>query len=217
MGDVELFPATDPRAASVAIVPGATLLPRFALPWEDAVRAELARIVLAAPLRRMETPGGFRMSVAMTSCGAAGWTTDRKGYRYRAADPRGGAAWPAMPDSWRELATAAARAGGFDGFVPDTCLINSYEPGARMSLHQDRDERDLTQPVVSVSFGLPATFLFGGLQRTDRPRRMALLHGDVVVWGGPARMAFHGITPVKTAAPTSFGARRVNLTFRRAL
>jgi alkylated DNA repair protein (DNA oxidative demethylase) len=201
----------------LALGPGALLLPRFALPWEEAVRRELERICARAPLRRMVTPGGFRMSVAMTCCGAVGWTTDRRGYRYRAADPEGGGAWPDMPPAWSGLAGTAAAAAGYADFAPDSCLINAYEPGARMSLHQDRNEADLSHPVVSASFGLPATFLFGGLVRADRPLRVPLQHGDVVVWGGPARLAFHGIAPLKPGAPTRFGARRINLTFRRAL
>lgn len=193
------------------------LLPRFALPWEEAVRLELSTILAEAPFRHMQTPGGFRMSVAMTSCGAVGWTTDRKGYRYRPDDPERGAPWPAMPPSWQQLAREAASTAGYAGFAPDSCLINAYEVGARMSLHQDRDECDFTQPVVSVSFGLPATFLFGGAQRTDKPRRIPLLHGDALVWGGPVRLAFHGIAPLKAGASTPFGNRRINLTFRRAL
>jgi alkylated DNA repair protein (DNA oxidative demethylase) len=214
---VDLFPAADPRPARIDIAPGAVLLPRFALPWEDAVRLGLEHIAARAPLRRMQTPGGFTMSVGMTSCGAVGWTTDRRGYRYRAEDPLSGLPWPPLPQPWLELARSAAQVGGFDAFDPDSCLINSYDPGARMSLHQDRNEADIAQPVVSVSFGLPATFLFGGAQREERPQRMPLQHGDVVVWGGPARLFYHGIAPLKAGPPGPFGARRVNLTFRRAL
>lgn len=214
---MELFPDADPRAPRAVVAPGAVLLPRFALPWEDAVRTALPDLARAAPFRRMQTPGGFLMSVEMTSCGTSGWTSDRRGYRYRREDPASGAPWPAMPDTWRALAGEAAAAAGWPGFEPDACLINRYEPGARMSLHQDRNERDLSQPVVSVSFGLPAVFLFGGPARADRAVRIPLLHGDVVAWGGDARLAFHGIAPLKSGAPTHFGLQRINLTFRRAL
>ncbi len=200
----------------VIIAPEAVLLRRFALPFEDDVRLGVEAIVADAPFRQMRTPRGYLMSVAMTSCGSLGWTTDRGGYRYRDADPASGRAWPPMPPRWRELARTAAEAGGFAGFDPDSCLVNAYAPGAKMGLHQDRDERDLDQPVVSVSFGLPATFLFGGAERGDRARRVPLEHGDVVVWGGAARLAFHGIAPLKAGLPTAFGSRRINLTFRRA-
>jgi DNA oxidative demethylase len=180
------------------------------------VRRDLEAIVHAAPPRRMEVPGGSSMSVDMTSCGAVGWTSDRKGYRYSETDPLSGLPWPAMPREWHDLAQGAAATAGFSAFDPDSCLINSYAVGARMGLHQDRDEMDRDQPVVSVSFGLPAVFLFGGAKRTDRARRLPLLHGDVIVWGGPVRGAYHGIAPLKAGAPTIFGSRRVNLTFRRA-
>ena len=214
---MDLFASVDPDGGRVALGPGALLLPGFALLLADAVRDDLARITALSPFRRMETPGGFRMSVAMSNCGAAGWTTDRRGYRYRHEDPLTGARWPAMPASWHALARNAAEAAGYAGFDPDACLINEYAVGARMSLHQDRNERDLAQPVVSASFGLPATFLFGGLARTDRPRRVPLAHGDVVVWGGATRLAFHGVAPLRAGEATDFGARRINLTFRKAL
>jgi alkylated DNA repair protein (DNA oxidative demethylase) len=153
----------------------------------------------------------------MTNCGAAGWVTDRKGYRYDPIDPETGKPWPAMPPAFAELAARAAAAAGFDGFVSDACLINSYEPGSRLSLHQDRNERDYSAPIVSVSLGLPATFLFGGMERSDRPRRVALRHGDVVVWGGPARLRFHGVMPLAEGEHQLLGRRRLNLTLRRAL
>jgi alkylated DNA repair protein (DNA oxidative demethylase) len=170
----------------------------------------------AAPFRRMMTPGGFRMSVAMTNCGAAGWVTDRSGYRYTSEDPLTGRPWPPMPEVFSTLAREAAGAAGFANFSPDACLINRYEPGARMSLHQDRDERDLAAPIVSVSLGLPAIFLWGGRQRGDRPRRIPLAHGDVVVWGGPARMTFHGVNALPAGVHPLTGAFRYNLTFRQA-
>lgn len=164
----------------------------------------------------MVTPGGHQMSVAMTSCGSFGWVTDRSGYRYDALDPDSGQPWPAMPPRFRELAERAAGEVGFAGFAPDACLINRYEPGAKMSLHQDRDERDIGAPIVSVSLGLPATFLFGGLKRADKTQRYRLAHGDVVVWGGPARLAFHGVAPLADGEHALLGRQRINLTFRRA-
>jgi alkylated DNA repair protein (DNA oxidative demethylase) len=207
-------------AAERAYVPldaGAVLLGGFALPHADMLLAGIAAIAAAAPFRHMETPGGRPMSVAMTNAGAAGWTTSRRGYRYSAADPATGAAWPAMPPAFQALAVSAADAAGFHGFAPDACLINRYEPGARMALHQDRDEAGLDAPIVSISLGLPASFLWGGARRSDRHRRIALDHGDVVVWGGPARLAFHGIAPLPVGDHAATGALRYNLTFRQAL
>jgi DNA oxidative demethylase len=206
-----------PGARDRRLAEGAALLGGFTRPVEAPLLAALERIVAAAPFRHMETPGGFRMSVAMTNCGAAGWVTDRTGYRYDPIDPDCGAAWPAMPAVFAELATRAAAAAGFDGFAPDACLINCYQPGARLSLHQDRNERDFGAPIVSVSLGLPATFLFGGPARKDRPLRVGLEHGDVMVWGGPARLSFHGVTPLPDGEHPRLGRRRINLTFRRAL
>jgi alkylated DNA repair protein (DNA oxidative demethylase) len=177
----------------------------------------LAEIVTVAPFRHMSTPGGLRMSVAMTSCGKVGWTTDRKGYRYEPLDPKTGRPWPDMPERFRNLAFQAAAEGGFAGFVPDSCLINRYDWGTRLSLHQDRNEHDLSAPIVSVSLGLPAVFLFGGARRSDRPRRVLLESGDVVVWGGPARLAFHGVAPLAEGWHSLTGAQRINLTFRKAM
>jgi alkylated DNA repair protein (DNA oxidative demethylase) len=164
----------------------------------------------------MLTPGGHQMSVAMTNCGSVGWVTDRTGYRYDGADPESAKPWPAMPPSFRELAGRVAAHAGFHGFSPDACLINRYQPGARMSLHQDKDEADFGAPIVSVSLGLPATFLFGGLQRSDRPRRFRLEHCDVAVWGGPMRLAFHGVAPLADGEHALMGRQRINLTFRKA-
>ena len=179
--------------------------------------AAVAEITAAAPFRNMITPGGFRMSVAMTNCGRAGWITDRKGYRYEAVDPITGRDWPPMPPSFRRLAAAAAEAGGFADFDPDACLINRYEPGTRLSLHRDENERDLTAPIVSVSLGLPAIFLFGGTSRGDRPRRIGLESGDVVVWGGPDRLVYHGVAPLAEGDDPLTGQSRINLTFRKTL
>jgi alkylated DNA repair protein (DNA oxidative demethylase) len=164
----------------------------------------------------MITPGGFRMSVAMTNCGPLGWVSDRTGYRYSPLDPESGAAWPAMPKCFIDLAANAAEAAGFANFTPDACLINRYEPGAKMSLHQDKDERDFEQPIVSVSLGLPATFQFGGDRRSGGAARIPLQHGDVVVWGGPARLRYHGVLPLKDGEHPKLGACRMNLTFRKA-
>ena len=196
---------------------GAAVLRGFALGEATALMAALAEVFAAAPPRRMVTPGGFEMSVAMTNCGAAGWVTDRRGYRYDARDPASGLPWPMMPEGFRGLAGRAAAAAGFPGFVPDSCLINRYEPGTRLSLHQDRNERDFAAPIVSVSLGLPAVFLFGGARRADRPQRIALDSGDVVAWGGPARLAFHGVAPLADGEHPLTGRCRINLTLRRAL
>ncbi len=195
---------------------GAVLLRVFARPVEGDLIADLRVIVEQAPFRHMVTPGGHEMSVAMTNCGSAGWVTDRSGYRYDCNDPERGQPWPAMPPSFRALAGQAAEAAGFAGFSPDACLINRYAPGARMSLHQDKDEHDFGAPIVSVSLGLPAIFLFGGLQRSDKPRRFRLQHGDIVVWGGPARLAFHGVAPLADGEHPLLGRQRINLTFRKA-
>jgi len=173
-------------------------------------------IAAASPFRRMQTPGGFRMSVAITNCGALGWVSDRTGYRYAAVDPAHQRPWPELPGAFRSLAREAAANAGFSGFDPDACLVNRYEPGAGVSLHQDRNERDFSFPIVSVSLGVPAVFLFGGLSRTDKTQRVQLEHGDVVVWGGPARLRYHGILPLKAEHHSAFGSHRVNLTFRRA-
>jgi DNA oxidative demethylase len=195
---------------------GAILLRGFARPVEVALLAALHEIEAQAPFRRMFTPGGHQMSVAMTNCGEAGWVTDRGGYRYDGADPESRKAWPAMPAAFRGLAESAAREAGFAGFAPDACLINRYEPGAKMSLHQDRDEQDFSAPIVSVSLGLSAIFLFGGMKRADKPQRYRVLHGDVVVWGGPSRLFFHGVAPLADGEHALLGRRRVNLTFRKA-
>jgi len=167
-------------------------------------------------LRRMMTPGGLYMSAAMTNCGSLGWVTDRTGYRYQTIDPESGQNWPPMPAVFLSLAINAAALAGFKAFLPDACLINHYEPGTKLSLHQDKDERDFSQPIVSMSLGIPAIFLFGGLKRADKPIRLQLTHGDVVVWGGPARRHYHGVMPLKEGHHPLLGRRRINLTFRKA-
>lgn len=194
----------------------ALLLHGFALARIDALWPALQQVIAAAPLRHMLTSRGQRMSVALTGCGALGWVSDRRGYRYAAQDPDSGRPWPAMPAAFLDLARDAAAAAGFEGFAPDACLINRYATGARMGLHQDRDERDLAQPIVSVSLGVPATFLWGDQRRADRAERVPLCHGDVVVWGGVDRLRFHGVAPIRAAQLALTGAERYNLTFRRA-
>jgi alkylated DNA repair protein (DNA oxidative demethylase) len=189
----------------VALDPGAVLLGGFALAADRLLLDAIASISKAAPFRNLETPGGRRMSVAMTNAGRLGWVSDRRGYRYQASDPQSGDPWPAMPAEFAALAREAAAAAGYHGFAPEACLINRYERGAKLSLHQDRDERNLDQPIVSVSIGVDAWFLWGGLQRSD-----------VVVWGGPARLVFHGIDTLAQGAHKLTGAVRYNLTFRRA-
>ncbi|NMG43361.1 DNA oxidative demethylase AlkB [Aromatoleum toluvorans] len=214
---LDLFETDDASSTGrEALAPGAVVLRGFARASAVLLLAEIERIAARAPFRHMLTPGGQQMSAAMTNCGPLGWVSDRRGYRYEPADPQNGHPWPSMPESFRRLAHDAAAAAGFPGFAPDACLINRYEPGTRMSLHQDRDEPDLTAPIVSVSLGLPATFLFGGLNRGDASDRIALVHGDVVVWGGPSRLRFHGILPVQEGTHSLLGRQRINLTFRKA-
>ena len=192
------------------------MLRGFARPVESELLAALREIESQAPFRRMFTPGGHQMSVAMTNCGCYGWVTDIGGYRYDGIDPDSGKTWPSMPPVFFELAGSAAREAGFAGFAPEACLINRYEPGAKMSLHQDRDEKDFSAPIVSVSLGLPAIFLFGGPKRSDKTQRYRLTHGDVVVWGGPSRLFFHGVAPLADGAHATLGRQRINLTFRKA-
>jgi len=196
--------------------PGTAILAGFALAVEEDLLSALKHVTEQSPFRNMVTPSGFRMSVAMSNCGEWGWVTDRTGYRYDHIDPETNRPWPEMPTVFKELATTAAKEAGFAGFNPDACLINRYEPGAKLSLHQDKDERDYTQPIVSVSLGLPATFLFGGLKRTDTIQRIQVIHGDVLVWGGPARLRYHGIAPLREGQHPRLGQVRYNLTFRKA-
>jgi alkylated DNA repair protein (DNA oxidative demethylase) len=196
---------------------GAVLLRGFADADSISIFQTVQQVIAAAPFRQMITPGGRRMSVAMTNCGQAGWVTDLSGYRYDALDPVSRRPWPPMPEIVRRLAERAAAQAGFMSFQPDSCLINRYEPGARLSLHQDRDERDFGQPIVSLSLGLPAIFLFGGQLRNERTQRMRLESGDVVVWGGASRLAFHGVAPLAEGRHPLTGRCRINLTFRKAL
>ena len=199
-----------------AIGPASFVLRGFALPFVDALLPALGEVERCAAFRHLVTPGGFTMSVAMTNCGRLGWISDRRGYRYGAHDPETGEPWPAMPAVFERLAEASAAEAGFEGFRPDACLVNRYEPGTRLSLHQDKDERDYAAPIVSVSLGMPATFLFGGLARSDKAARIPLVHGDVVVWGGPDRLRYHGVLPLEDRPHALLGSRRLNLTFRKA-
>ncbi len=196
--------------------PGAIVLRGFARSVEPALLAELENICRQAPLRHMETPGGFRMSVGMTNCGTLGWVSDKRGYRYASTDPITGQPWPAMPAAFLELAQRAASESGYPQFVPDACLVNQYTPGARLTRHQDKNERDFSQPIVSVSLGLPAMFQFGGLQRADPCVRVLLEDGDTVVWGGVSRLCYHGVLALKHGSHPATGKRRINLSFRRA-
>lgn len=203
--------------ASEWLTEGAVVLRGFARSGVAALVDAVDHAAAVSPFRHMITPGGFRMSVAMTSCGEAGWITDRRGYRYSREDPATGQPWPPMPAMFASLAARAAAEAGFDRFAPDACLINRYEPETKLSLHRDEDERDLAAPVVSVSLGLPAIFLWGGLARSERPRRIRLESGDVVVWGGPARLVYHGVAALADGEHPLTGRCRINLTFRRAL
>lgn len=214
--NLALFDDTPLAGTREQLAPGAWVLHGLALEHADALLREIESIAARSPFRHLVTPGGKTMSVAMTNCGAVGWFSDRRGYRYAAIDPTTGKRWPLMPEAFFRLAREAARAAGFDEYAPDVCLINRYEVGARLTLHQDQDERDRRAPIVSVSLGLPATFLFGGLARSKPQRRVPLVHGDVVAWGGPSRMRYHGVLPIKEGEHPQTGARRYNLTFRIA-
>jgi DNA oxidative demethylase len=207
--------SADPPATQ-SFADAAFLLRGFALQNESGLLAALRSVTAKAPFRHMITPGGYKMSVAMTNCGSLGWITDRSGYRYDSIDPESGKPWPAMPAEFLNLAINASKESGFRNFHPDACLVNRYEPGTKLSLHQDKDEKDSSHPIVSVSLGIPAAFLFGGVRRGDKTERIALRHGDVVVWGGPARLRYHGVAPLKDAVHPLFGNARINLTFRKA-
>jgi DNA oxidative demethylase len=204
-------------AGRVALGIRTVVLRGFARERGPELVAAIAAIATISPFRHMVTPGGWAMSVAMTNCGQFGWVTHRTGYRYDPNDPATGHSWPPMPRIFAELAAEAAGSAGFSGFCPDACLLNRYAPGARLSLHQDRNERDFEQPIVSVSLGLPAIFLWGGKTRAEKVRRIPLIHGDVVVWGGPDRLMFHGVHALADGEHPLTAAYRFNLTFRRAL
>jgi alkylated DNA repair protein (DNA oxidative demethylase) len=212
----DLFSAEAADVRHEQLTAGAWVLRNFALEKATALLSAIDGIAAAAPFRRLITPGGFRMSVEMTNCGGLGWVSDRHGYRYEARDPLTGRPWPPMPPLFLELAQMAAQSVGFAQFLPDACLVNRYVPGARLTLHRDKDEADMRAPIVSVSLGLPAIFLFGGARRKDRQQRVPLQHGDVAVWGGPARLNYHGVLALKEGHHGVLGSQRLNLTFRRA-
>ncbi len=210
---MELFSALLPNKQEIAT--DAYLLNGFASADKN-ILVDLQDVISQAPLRHMMTKMGFNMSAAMTNCGALGWTSDRKGYRYDPLDPLTNKAWPAMPASFLQLARSAAAEAGFNDFQPDACLINQYKVGAGMSLHQDKNELDLSQPIVSVSLGIAAVFQFGGFKRGDKTIKLQLTDGDVVVWGGESRLKLHGILPLQLNTHPVLGAYRYNLTFRKA-
>ncbi|MBX9820100.1 DNA oxidative demethylase AlkB [Afipia birgiae] len=212
---MDLFDAVEGEPRDIQLAPGAMLLAGFARPIETPLIESVNAIINRAPFRHLITPGDHRMSVAMTNCGRVGWVSDRTGYRYDAIDPDSGNPWPQMPAVFADLALRAAARAGFADFRPDACLINRYDPGAKLSLHQDKDELDFNAPIVSVSLGLVATFLFGGLNRSDKTARYRLVHGDVVAWGGPSRLAYHGVMPLADGEHPLLGAQRINLTFRK--
>jgi alkylated DNA repair protein (DNA oxidative demethylase) len=214
---LDLFADDTPQpSTSEQIGPQSFVLRGYALPFVDRLLPALASVLERAPFRNMITPGGHTMSVALSSCGQFGWTTDRSGYRYTRIDPQTGQQWPQMPEVFMELARSVADTAGFANFVPDACLINRYIPGAKMSLHQDKDELGYEWPVVSISLGIPAMFLFGGHARSDATQRVPLFHGDVVVWGGEDRLRFHGVMPIRQAEHPQLGEQRINFTFRKA-
>ncbi|RLM20829.1 alpha-ketoglutarate-dependent dioxygenase AlkB [Brenneria alni] len=216
--NLDLFGQDEPRRWTEQLAAGAVILRGFAYEQAPALVSAINAVTARAPFRHMVTPGGYTMSVAMSNCGALGWVTDETGYRYSPVDPLSGQRWPDMPDVFAQLAKSAASEAGFVDFEPDACLINRYQIGARLSLHQDKDEHDYRQPIVSFSLGLSAVFLFGGMARNDRAQRLPLVHGDVVVWGGESRLRYHGILPLKGGPVPAYlpGEYRFNLTFRKA-
>jgi alkylated DNA repair protein (DNA oxidative demethylase) len=201
-------------AERVRLGEGITLLRRFA--DTSSLMPHIERVAARAPFRHLVTPGGQTMSVAMTNCGPLGWVSDRSGYRYSSRDPNTGLDWPAMPEAFLRMALDAASACGFPDFVPDACLINRYSAGARLTAHRDADEQNFAQPIVSVSLGIPASFAFYGLTRGGKGKTVTLLDGDVLVWGGPSRLAYHAVRPIKPGLHPLTGAFRYNLTFRHA-
>jgi DNA oxidative demethylase len=211
---MDLFNELKPNCQEIA--KDTFLLKGFALTNEAIILTDLVAIISQSPLRHMATPMGFSMSAAMTNCGDLGWIADKNGYRYATLDPNTGKPWSAMPASFLALANQAAKQAEFANFKPDACLVNQYKVGASMGLHQDKNELDFTQPIVSVSLGIPATFQFGGLSRSDKPIKMLLTHGDIVVWGGDSRLKYHGIMPLKSNIHEVLGPYRYNLTFRKA-
>jgi alkylated DNA repair protein (DNA oxidative demethylase) len=210
-----LFEGDSMPISNEVLEEGAMLLRGFACEEAAALVGEVGRIAQAAPFRHLMTRGGYTMSVAMTNCGRTGWVSDSSGYRYDPKDPATGLPWPAMPAVFLDLAARAAAEVGFQDYDPDACLVNRYVAGSKLGLHQDRDEQDAWSPIVSVSLGLPAVFLWGGKRRSDPLRRLRVESGDVVVWGGPARFVYHGVAALKEGEHPLTGAARINLTFRK--
>lgn len=211
----DLFSSSEDSGGRHEIAEDAYLLPGYATSQAIELCSAIDTVLLQSPLRHYQTRMGL-MSVGMSCCGALGWVADTRGYRYSALDPNNGQPWPGLPDSIRNLAQSAASDCGFDGFEPDACLINEYQLGAKMGLHQDRDERDMRWPIVSISLGMTAQFQFGGATRRAPVHRFDLVHGDVLVWGGRTRLNFHGVAPLDGSPHPLLGARRWNLTLRRA-
>jgi alkylated DNA repair protein (DNA oxidative demethylase) len=207
-------PDTDRRNEPLA--PGAMVLRAFVLDDAACLVELIGALAAVSPFRHLVTPGGHTMSVAMTNAGSVGWVSDARGYRYAPVDPLTGQPWPAMPGLFMRIAAAAAAEAGFASFVPDACLINRYVTGSRLTLHQDRNEKRDSEPIVSVSLGVPAMFQFGGQGRGVPPLKIPLVNGDVVVWGGPSRMNYHGVLPLKASHHPLTGMDRLNLTFRSA-
>lgn len=196
---------------------GAVLLRQFATPQAATLLQTLHRLTRQAPFRHMRTPGGGTMSAAMASCGALGWVSSTQGYTYTPVDPASQQPWPAMPASFVSLAQDAAKAAGYAGFTPNACLLNRYQNDSHMGLHQDRDEGDTTHPIVSLSLGRTGLFMWGGQNRRDKIRTIALEHGDVLVWGGPARLHYHGIKGLGPNPHPLTEQTRYNITFRHVV
>lgn len=211
---MDLF--SEQRPALIPLAEGAAWLPGFALPFMDTLWPCVQQHLSKNPPQQMITPGGYPMSVKTTSMGDFGWVSSAQGYDYSAINPVNDQPWPPLAPVILQLAQAAAESAGYLHFVPDSCLINIYEPGSKMGLHQDKDEKDFSQPIVSVSLGIPAIFLFGGARRNDRSIKIPLQHGDVVVWGGASRRYYHGVAKINSATHPLLGGKRINLTLRKA-
>ena len=207
---------SDQMESQVMLAKGAYWLRGFALPQADTICAMLIEHLKNYPPQQMMTPMGYSMSVRTTSFGEFGWVSSKQGYGYAVKNSFTNESWPPIPESFFDLAQRAANQAGYVNFKPDTCLINVYEIGDKMGLHQDKDEADFSKPIVSVSLGLPVIFQFGGLTRTAKTLKVPLSHGDVVVWGADSRLCFHGVLPLKAGTHGTLGQRRINLTFRKA-
>jgi len=193
------------------IFPGATLMRGLAQAQDGEFLEAMQGVLSAAPLHHATTPTGLPMGVMVSDCG----TPEAFRRRWDPANPAVRQMWPPMPRALLDFSLRCAVRAGFPLFRPDTCHVNRYQAGTKLGLHQDRHECDMSQPIVSVSFGLECVFLLGGLERTDSPKRILLEHGDVIVWGGPSRMRFHGVQPLKPGHHPLTGPYRYNLTFRK--